>query len=103
MFKQRHGIQCLECRKFSKGVKIMADKEERILCNSYDGIQAQLMANNNIGMTRQEAIEVMAKAIFEDMLKGHNLTWEDADISAKKPFINQAESALNALLKGASK
>lgn len=43
----------------------------------------------------------MAKAIFEDMLKGHNLTWEDADISAKKPFINQAETALNALIKGA--
>jgi len=52
---------------------------------------------NNISIG--EAINIMAKAIFEDMLKGHNLTWEDADISAKKPFINQAEAALNALLK----
>lgn len=54
---------------------------------------------NNISI--QEAINIMAKAIFEDMLKGHSLTWEDADISAKKPFINQAETALNALIKGA--
>jgi hypothetical protein len=76
---------------------IMADKEERILCLKVDDKDFVYLPNAKnykvpediykviIGgsMTKQEAIEVMAKAIFEDMLKGHNLTWEDADISAK--------------------
>lgn len=85
----------------------MANKEERIEVCTYD--LNNMNGNGDIPIdilkvyTHQEAIKVMAKGIFEDMLKGHNLTWEDADISAKKPFINQAEAALNALLKGVIK
>lgn len=79
----------------------MADKEERILCNSYDGIQAQLMANNNIGMTRQEAIEVMAKEIYKKM-------WIESECKNKNTIgfsicEDYAEIALNALLKGVNK
>lgn len=88
----------------------MADKEERILCSCYNGIQAELMANNNIGMTKKEAIEVMAKAICakdfaEDFKEGCgkcacrneeecNLIVEDSK------YIKLAEAALNALLEG---
>lgn len=82
----------------------MADKEERILCNSYDGIQAQLMAHNNIGMTRKEAIEVMAKAMCHCPYP----SCEDCIAEKKKEACKQAfegmkelaEAALNALLEG---
>jgi hypothetical protein len=78
----------------------MENKEERILCNSYDGIQAKLMANNNIGMTRQEAIEVMAKAIrnWEFPYSPRQIGWEDLSEDVKNDYENMAEAALKALL-----
>lgn len=83
----------------------MADKEERILCNSYDGMQAQLMANNNIGMTRQEAIEIMAKAMFEWQRPGcrGDVPIEDVWNNEQEGYEKLAEAALNALLEGVKK
>lgn len=78
----------------------MAEKEERILCSCYTGIQAELMANNNIGMTRQEAIERMAKALHfrSTELSDFEKDWEKLDKSWQDSFCKYAEAALNALL-----
>ena len=83
----------------------MAVIEERILCSCYRGIQAKLMASNNVGMTRQEAIEVMAKAIFEWQRPGcrGDIPIEDVWNNEQEGYEKLAEAALNALLEGVKK
>ena len=94
----------------------MSDKEERILCSCYTGEPAKLLSENNLGMTRQEAIERIAKAICK---LGHEGTCKnscekcdirevDAQINrifpqAERFLMSQAEAALNALLEGVKK
>lgn len=61
------------------------------------------------GMTRQEAIEVMAKAIYVFFVEnsiaiGLAADWEDLKQPlVKKFYIETAEAALNALLEGVEK
>lgn len=99
----------------------MADKEERITCNVYNGKEAKLMKDNNIGMTRQEAIEVMAKAMCmqDNLLESceHCITQCDKEkqknmcehiLKKRKDniepsYFDKAEAALNALLEGVKK
>lgn len=77
----------------------MADKEERIIIAVAEPSLLEGGADKIYPcMTRQEAIEVMAKAIFEDceLIKGKN--WEKADDIVKKVYCSMANASLNALL-----
>lgn len=55
-----------------------------------------------MGMTRQEAIEVMAKAIrsWEFPYSPRQIGWEDLREDTKDDYREMAEAALNALLEG---
>lgn len=96
----------------------MTDKEERILilttknkngdceCVTQDGCHVNdSCAICNVGMTRQEAIEVMAKAIFEWQRPGcrGDVPIEDVWNNEQEGYEKLAEVALNALLKGVKK
>lgn len=88
----------------------MADKEEMILilttknedgeCATQDGCFANdRYAICSASMTRQEAIEVMAKAIFNKCYE-YTYKWEVANEETKTIFRLYAREALNALLEG---
>ena len=89
----------------------MADKEERIyvgiinpkgdFCPVPYGTCNSLCDNCKGGMTRQEAIEKMAKGIhhYEWYFDEKELPfWEELNEDIRQDYRNQAEAALNALL-----
>ena len=74
----------------------MAEKEERILCiETYEKIAECGYGDFYNTITRQEAIERMAKAICN---LGDNETWERVDADYQNYCRSCAEYALNALL-----
>ena len=75
--------------------------EERILIEYYrpikelnDGSEDRIMNQ----LTRAEAIEKMAKALYEHQYQKTRPLWEDEDNGYKEIYLNRAEAALNALL-----
>lgn len=110
----------------------MADKEERILILSTKGECSAILQEGchiadscslcNVGITRQEAIEVMAKAICREdncldscaeCILGFGSTAEEKEQFCQKQiimsrdlsasYVSRAEVALNALLEGVKK
>lgn len=82
----------------------MADKEERIYILSkplYPSVDGWKDAKEK-SMTKQEAIEVMAKAIFNKCYE-YTYRWEVANEETKTVFRLYAREALNALLEGVKK
>lgn len=103
----------------------MAEKEERIVCRVVEKGYAcdycfsrpahkyyQCSISNNdctydvckqcsLGMTRQEAIERMAKSVY-DTFSGcaHITPFEQVEDKYKQGYYKRAEAALNALLEG---
>lgn len=79
----------------------MAEKEERILIkkqiNYHPPYGGWRRDGKEIVLTRQDAIEKMAKALFHFQYDG-GLSFENAYDGAKKEFRLFAEAALNALL-----
>ena len=93
----------------------MADKEERITihqvlypckkcsinCNKNDWKNCDFYQNYISGMTRQEAIERMAKAIFKrDSVLALDIGFENLIKQKQNVYRDFAEIALNALLEG---
>ena len=93
----------------------MADKEERITihqvlypckkcsinCNKNDWKNCDFYQNYISGMTRQEAIERMAKAIFKkDSVLALDIGFENLIEQKQNVYRDFAEIALNALLEG---
>lgn len=70
----------------------MAEKEERIL-HIVQKLDGRFVGENR--MTRQEAIEKMAKAFFKSWY-GEGFEQENTDL--KRRYKESAEAALNALL-----
>lgn len=87
----------------------MANKEERIEISTYDLNNKEWNGDIPIDIlkvyTRQEAIEVMAKAIFEWQRPGcrGDVPIEDVWNNEQEGYEKLAEVALNALLKGVIK
>lgn len=81
----------------------MADKEERIIITVAEPSLLEGGADKIYPcMTRQEAIEVMAKAIFNKCYE-YTYKWEVANEETKTAFRLYAREALNALLEGVKK
>ena len=93
----------------------MADKEERITihkvlypckkcsinCNKNDWKDCDFYQNYISGITRQEAIERMAKAIFKrDSVWALDIGFENLIKQKQNVYRDFAEIALNALLEG---
>ena len=88
----------------------MADKEERIYIGIIDpkgdfcpvpyGTCNSLCDCCKGGMTRPEAIEVIAKAIFSKSGFPKDCIWEEINEETKTAFRLYAREALNALLEG---
>ena len=93
----------------------MADKEERITihrvlypckkcsinCNKNDWKNCDFYQNYISGMTRQEAIERMAKAIFKrDSVLALDIGFENLIKQKQNVYRDFAEIELNALLEG---
>ena len=91
----------------------MADKEERITihqvlypckkcsinCNKNDWKNCDFYQNYISGMTRQEAIERMAKGLFKvDNLLALDIKWSQLKKSTQLTYKVFAEAALNSLL-----
>ena len=91
----------------------MADKEERITihkvlypckkcsinCNKNDWKDCDFYQNYISGMTRQEAIERMAKGLFKvDNLLALDIKWSQLKKSTQLTYKVFAEAALNSLL-----
>ena len=78
----------------------MAEKEERIWIDYPLPKNAGAMeARRCTTMTRQEAIERMAKA-YCSLMWGDRYSWEEVPDENKKYFYNFATVGLNALLEG---
>lgn len=91
----------------------MAEKEERIaiikwntkdsICPAPTELQcggAKSCEECKVGISRQEAIERMAKALYADQYGKNRPLWEDEDNGYKEIYLRRAEAALNALLEG---
>lgn len=81
----------------------MAEKEERILCIETDEKIVECGYGDFYNtMTRQEAIEKMAKGIhcYEWEHTSHFPMWCELNDDIKNDYRNMAEAALNALLEG---
>lgn len=93
----------------------MADKEERIAihqvlypckkcsinCNKNDWKDCDFYQNYISGMTRQEAINRMAKGLFEvDNVLALDIKWSQLKKSKQLVYKKFAEAALNSLLEG---
>ena len=99
----------------------MADKEERIKISYFNGnpclnceeqnhcvdyrLKCHLIRDYNKGISKQEAIAVMAKAIFEWQRPGcrGDVPIEDVWNNEQEGYEKSAEVALNALLEGVKK
>lgn len=81
----------------------MADKEERIIIALAEPSLLEGGADKIYPcMTKKEAIEVMAKAIFSKCYE-YTYKWEVANEETKTAFRLYAREALNALLEGVKK
>ena len=81
----------------------MSDKEERICICKLEGNATESVCGGS--MTRQEAIEIMAKAIFEWQRPGcrGDVPIEDVWNNEQEGYEKLAEAAFNALLEGVKK
>lgn len=97
----------------------MADKEERITihqvlypckkcsikCNKNDWKDCDFYQNYISGISRAEAVERMAKAMFKKFISCHNCRNKNNKVECKKfikgnLYLFYAEAALDALLEG---